>query len=130
MRKWIWAALAVVALGFASPAQAQIYSSSGALVANQVVRAAPGKLYSFEVSQDGAFAAAPWWIMIYDATVAPADGAVTPAKCFAQPPGATSASYAFNVPISFGLGIVIGVSSTGCFTKTQSVHAFISGDVQ
>lgn len=122
---------AVAALGLAvSPAAAQVSSSSTALAANQVVKGAPGVLYSFEVSADATLSAAAWWIMIYDATAAPVDGAVTPKKCYAQPSGAVSASYAFTRPVQFGVGITIGVSTTGCFTKTASVHAFISGDFQ
>jgi hypothetical protein len=122
-------ALAALSL-LASPALAQISSSSPALAANQVVKAGPGGLWGFEVSADATLSAAAWWVMIYDATAAPADGAVTPRKCYAQPLGAVSASYAWDRPIQFGTGIVIGVSTTGCFTKTASTHAFISGDFQ
>lgn len=68
--------------------------------------------------------------MIFNATSLPADGAVTPAKCYAEPAGAISASYGFNVPVQFSTGIVIGVSSTGFLTKTASAPAFISGDAQ
>jgi hypothetical protein len=129
MRKLVLAAVAAIGL-CASPAMAQVSSSSGALAANQVVKGAGGNLFSFEVSADSTLSGAAWWIMIYDAVAAPADGAVTPRKCYAQPSGAVSASYAFQAPISFSTGIVIGVSTTGCYTKTQSVHAFISGDFQ
>jgi hypothetical protein len=72
--------------------------------------------------------AAAWWIMIYDAVSAPADGAVTPAKCYAMPSGTTATTPAFGQRIKFKTGIVIGVSTNGCFTKAASVHAFISGD--
>ena len=128
MRRLILAA--IVALLGIFPATAQIYSSSPILAANQIIRASPGKLYSFEVSADSTLSAAAWWIMVYDAITAPADGTVTPAKCFAQASGTTSASYAFVNPVVFGSGITIGVSTTGCFSKTASAHAFISGDSQ
>lgn len=104
------------------------YVSSTALAANVVVKASPGNLYSFNVTADSTLSAAPWWIMIYDATSAPVDGAVTPAKCYAMPTGTTSFSAAFPVPLRLATGIVIGVSTTGPFTKTASTHAFISGD--
>jgi hypothetical protein len=39
-------------------------------------------------------------------------------------------SPAFIMPISLINGITIGVSSTGCFTKTASAHGFISGDAR
>lgn len=104
--------------------------SSSALAANTVIKASAGNLYSFQVSADSTLSAAAWWIMIYDATSAPADGAVTPKKCYALPSGSTLASFGFQYPVAFSTGIVIGVSTTGCFTKTASTHAFISGDAQ
>jgi len=103
--------------------------SSSALAANLVVNSGAASLYSFEVSADSTLSGAAWWVMVYDATSAPADGAVTPAKCYAMPSGATLLSASFGPgPITFSTGIVIGVSTTGCFTKTASTHAFISGD--
>jgi hypothetical protein len=106
------------------------HTQSSALASNLVVENAAGNLYSFEVSADSTLSGAAWWLMIYDATSAPADGAVTPAKCFAYPSGATGASYAFPTPVAFTTGITIAVSTTGCFTKTASAHAFIAGDFQ
>lgn len=106
------------------------YTSSAALAANQVVKASAGNLYSFDVSADSTLSAAAWWIMIYDAASAPVDGAVTPAKCYAMPAGTTGYAAAFFTPLRLGTGITIGVSTAGCFTKTASTHAFISGDAQ
>lgn len=105
-------------------------SVSAALAANQVVSATPANLYSFEVSADATLSGAAWWILIYDAVAAPADGAVTPVKCYALALGATNFKETFLYPIQFVTGIVIGVSTTGCFNKTASVHAFISGDAR
>jgi hypothetical protein len=102
--------------------------TSTTLEANHVIKASAGALYSFEVQADATLSAAAWWVMIYNATSAPADGAVTPAKCYQIPAGSPGANFAFPAPISFSTGIVIGVSTTGCFTKTASAHAFISGD--
>lgn len=104
--------------------------TSTALAANTVIKASAGNLYSFEVSADSTLSAAAWWIMIYNATSAPVDGAVTPLKCYAMPSGTTAFSAAFPTPIALSTGGVIGVSTTGCFTKTASTHAFISGDAQ
>lgn len=106
------------------------YTSSAALAANQVVKASAGNLYSFDVSADSTLSAAAWWIMIYDATSAPVDGAVTPAKCYAMPAGTTGYAAAFFTPLRMGTGITIGVSTSGCFAKVASTHAFISGDAQ
>lgn len=105
-------------------------TTTSALAANLVVKASAGNLYSFEVSADSTLSAAAWWIMLYNATSAPVDGAVTPLKCYALPSGATSYAAAFPVPVAFSTGITIGVSTAGCFTKTASTHAFISGDAQ
>ncbi len=106
--------------------------STTALAANLVVRNAAAKLQTFEVQADSTLSAAPWWVMIYDATSAPADGAVTPAKCYSIPMGISQIGGTFNSGgTSFTTGITIGVSTTGCFTKTASTHAaFISGDYQ
>lgn len=104
--------------------------SSSALAANTVIKASAGNLYSFEVSADSTLYAAIWYIMIYNATSAPTDGAVTPVKCYIMPANTYQYAGAFPTPISFSTGITIGVSTTGCFTKTASTHAFISGDAQ
>jgi hypothetical protein len=105
--------------------------STAALAANLIVNASPGNLYSFQVAADSTLSAAGWWVMIYNAASAPADGAVTPAKCYAVPAGTTTVSASFiDAGAAFTTGIVIGVSTTGCFTKTASTHAFISGDTK
>lgn len=104
--------------------------TTAALAANLVVKASAGNLYSFEVAADSTLSAAAWWIMIYNATSAPGDGAVTPLKCYAMASGTTSFAAAFPTPVAFSTGVTIGVSTTGCFNKTASTHAFISGDAQ
>lgn len=101
-----------------------------ALAANQVLKASAGNLYGFQVTPDSTLSAAAFWVMVYDATSAPADGAVTPKKCYGFPAGTTTAAFSWPTPISFSSGIVVGVSTTGCFTKTASTHAFFSGDVK
>ena len=113
---------------FTPTALATVNVPSAALVANQVIVASAASLYSFNVSADSTLSAAAWWIMIYNATTAPGDGAVTPARCYAMTSGTTSFSAAFPVGLPFATGITIGVSTTGCFTKTASTHAFIAGD--
>lgn len=105
-------------------------TTTSALAANSVIKASAGNLYSFEVAADSTLSAAAWWIMIYNATSAPGDGAVTPLKCYAMPSGTTSFAAAFPTPVAFSTGITIGVSTNGCFTKAASTHAFISGDAQ
>lgn len=101
-----------------------------ALATSQVIKSGAGNLYSFEVSADSTLSAAAWWILIFDATSDPGNGAVTPRKCYSQASGTTSIAYAWTIPIAFTAGITIVVSTTGCYTETQSAHAFISGDAK
>lgn len=114
------------------PIVAATPSAATALAANQVLKSSAGTLYSFEVQADSTLAAATWWVMVYNATSAPADGAVTPAKCYRQEAGVYQMGGTFGAGgIALSSGVVIGVSSTGCFTKTASTHAaFIAGDYQ
>ena len=106
------------------------HAQSAALAANLTLKSGAGNLYSFEVAADSTLAGAAWWVMIYDATSAPADGAITPAKCYSLPSGATTMTGAFPTPVAFATGITIGVSTNGCYTKAQSTHALIGGDYQ
>lgn len=101
------------------------------LCASDVLKNSAGALYSFEVQADATLSGAAWYVMIFDATSLPADGTVTPAKCYAQPSGTTQMGGTLAAGgATFGTGIVIGVSTTGCYTKTASTHAYIAGDFQ
>lgn len=106
--------------------------SSTALAASLVVCSGPCVLSDLQVNADATLAGAAWWIMVFNATSLPADGAVTPAKCYAEPAGVISDGRIFgNGGVALSTGAVIGVSTSGCFTKTTSTHAaFISGDHQ
>src|ERR1700679_4046915 len=114
----------------ASPASTT--ASCTALCSNLVLEASgPHNLYSFEVSADSTLAASAWWIMVWNLTALPSNGSgLTPFKCYAQAAGTVSASYALPTPVTLATGITIGVSTTGCFQQTASIHAFISGDAQ
>lgn len=101
---------------------------TGALATSKVVTSAPGSLKDFEVQADSTLSATTWYILILNAIVDPGNGAVAPQKCYTMPAGSQSYSGAFVNPPAFSVGIVIVVSTTGCFTETQSAHAFISGD--
>jgi len=113
--------------GTVTPA-ARTATTSTTLVANQIITASAGSLYSFDVQADSTLAASAWYIMVYNLAAAPVDGAVMPLKCYQMAAGTLGMSAAFPSPIRFSTGIVIGVSTTGCFIKTESAHAFISGD--
>lgn len=102
---------------------------STALEASRVLKASPGSLFSISI----AIGVTSGWLLLFDATTAPADGAVTPK--YAIPVGSNGtngfASINFDTfrPLSFTTGIVAVFSSTGPFTKTASATAFFSGQV-
>jgi hypothetical protein len=91
-----------------------------------VFKASAGNLYSVS----GTIGAAGW-IMVFNATSAPADGAVTPVA-WAQP--TSSGSWAINygtIPLVLSTGITVCASSTGPLTKTAySTNTVFSGRVQ
>lgn len=89
-------------------------------------------MFSFEVRADSTLSAAEWNILILNAASLPADGPVTPVKCYGISSGTIQAGGTFaGTGVSFPIGMVIVVSTnTSCFTLAASVHAFISGDAQ
>ena len=89
------------------------------------------KVVSFEVNADSTLDAGAWFLLMFDATSDPGNGAVAPAKCYSVPSGTAQMSGTFAPNgIWFQKGIVLVVSTTGCFTETQSAHAFIAVDWQ
>ena len=116
-----------VSLTAATPA------SSTALAGSKVVAAQAKSLFSFEVVLDSTAANAGAYVLIFNSTTDPADGAVTPLKCYYIPANTTGANTIGGTfaagGVAFSTGITIALSSTGCFTKTETTHAlFISGD--
>lgn len=109
---------------------AATHTQTSALAATLVVKASAGTLYGLEVSADSTLAGEAFWVMIFDATSAPADGAVTPAKVYAAPSGTLQWGASFGPGgVAFTTGISVAVSTTGPFTKTAAgSHAFIGGD--
>lgn len=113
--------------GTAAPA------STTALASSLVVKASAGTLYSFSATADSTLAptgSSVWYLMIFNATSAPADGAVTPVKCYQVSGAQTGGTFAAGGVGPFSAGITMVASTTGCFTKTASAHAFMSGDYQ
>jgi hypothetical protein len=103
------------------------HAQTSALASSLVAKASAGQLYGYQISADTTLSAAPWWVVIFDATSFPSNGAITPAGCVALPSGTTSYSVSDPVPgVTMATGITVGVSTTGCFTLTSSAHAFIS----
>lgn len=77
------------------------------------------------------------WLMVFNATSAPADGATTAGTgsgnlvdCVDIPAnGSRSISYP-TFPVNLSVGATAVISSTACATKTASTVGFISGTVQ
>lgn len=94
-----------------------------ALASSLVVSAGTGNLLYLNVV-NGASAG---FVMVFNATSAPADGAVTPALCYTMAANSTLQlpTNAIAQPF-FATGIVVVFSTTGCFSKTASATAFIA----
>jgi len=110
-------------------------ASSGPLMCQQgtasatlVCKASAGNLYGVQATVQASTVA--FWVLVFNATAAPVDGAVTPSKCFYVPANSTGTlSFPVFGPY-FSAGITFSASSTGCFTKTAVTanFPFLSGD--
>lgn len=71
------------------------------------------------------------YLMVFNQSTIPSSGAVTPMHCVAAPANITT-WLVFNngQEEAFPNGIVVVFSSTGCFSYTPSVNAFIHANVQ
>jgi hypothetical protein len=101
---------------------------SGAAEGTHVLKASAGNLYGLTTT----IGVTTGWVMVFNATSAPADGAVTPVFCrYIKSDGTGgSNSVEFKPPLAFSTGVSVAFSSTGCFTKTASATAFFAGQVQ
>lgn len=111
--------------GVATASFGIVPTATAAVASSQVLKASAGNLYGLNVVAG----ASAGFIMLFDATTAPADGAVTPKWVM---PLAANAAYAGSpsgndIGMNFAVGIVAVFSTTGPFTKTASATAFISG---
>lgn len=94
------------------------------IASNFLLKAGAGALYSLNCcpSDNG-------YVMLFDALAAPPNGVVRPA--WVMPCQSTSGSWwEFPVPLLFQNGILAVFSSSGPFSLTLSVSAFLSGQVQ
>lgn len=101
--------------------------STTALSAN-LTQTGPIGAFGFEVTADSTLYAGLWYILIFNTSTDPSDGAVTPTKCYVGLANSPTIAGGFTASSAFNSGITIAVSTTGCFTKTESTHAFISLD--
>ncbi len=103
---------------------------SAAAEATHVLKAGAGNAYAVYATN---LTSTQGFLLLINATSAPADGAVTPLACAPLAPnGVASLNYAPGPPGVFSTGITAVVTSAvTCFTKTTGViTAFISGSVQ
>ena len=99
---------------------------SSAAEGSHVLKASAGNLYGLSATSG----ASAGYVMVFNATSAPADGAVTPIFCYSIPATSSLGSDYSGAPAVFATGITIVFSTTGCFTKTISATAFFAGSVK
>ena len=100
---------------------------SAAAEGSHILKASPGCLLATYVT----IGATGGYLMIFNSTTVPADGAVTPVECIQVAASTTGwENWAPLPPEYFSLGIVAVFSTTGCFTKTIGSSVFFHGIVQ
>lgn len=109
-----------------SAAGAIVPSASAAVESNHVAKASAGNLYRVAITT-GATAG---YLMVFNATTAPADGAVAPLLCRAIAATSSLSIGLADMPARYTTGITLVFSSTGCFTKTASATAYFEWSVQ
>ncbi|WP_397586798.1 hypothetical protein [Sphingobium fuliginis] len=100
--------------------------ASTAVESNRVFKASAGNLYRLSITSG----ASAGYLMVFNATTAPADGAVTPLVCRAIAASSTLTISFSDFPARFSTGITAVFSTTGCFTKTASATAYFEGYTQ
>lgn len=101
---------------------------SAAVTGSTIFKASAGNLYSVSVTAG----ASAGFLLVFNSTTVPADGAVTPQQCIPIAANAHvdyDATYA-SIPERFTTGIVGVFSTTGCYTKTISATAFLRAQFQ
>lgn len=129
MMRPLFACLALLcatpALAQASPtAESNSPQASTAVESGHVWKASAALVYSVRAVAG----ASAGFVMVFDSTTVPADGAVTPKLCFSVPATSTIAHSFAEAPLYLPTGFSIAFSLTGCFTKTASATAFFSVD--
>lgn len=99
---------------------------SAAAESNHVFCTGPCFLRSVYVTSG----AAAGFVMSFNATSAPADGAVTPLDCVVLPANSTASLDYGDTSDVYPVGMTAVFSTTGCFTKTASATAFMKGRKQ
>lgn len=102
-------------------------TASTALVSNAVMCAAACNAFGgFVVNTD----TAPIWVMAFNATSKPADGAITTAQWFWQVPASSTLNYNLgygDIPTNWTTGLTLVCSSTGPLTLTADAKCLFGG---
>lgn len=99
-----------------------------AAASNSVLKASAGNLYRATVT----IGATSGWVMIFDATALPGNGATGASLKYCVPvnsdgtKGFLDISFG-DIPAAFATGITVGFSSTACNSLTASATAFFYG---
>ncbi len=101
---------------------------SSALESNHVLKSSAGILRGFQANIVTC-ATAPCWVLVFDATSLPGDGAVTPKKWYQVIQNQTLA-VGYSPPLSMATGITLGCSTSGPFTLAATVQCTFSGEVE
>lgn len=109
-----------------TPAIGIIPAVTSTLTSSLIIKSVPGNLYSVVVTGQTA-----GFLMLFNATTVPGDGAVTPTDCVQVPANSSvSINFAPSPPEVFSSGIVAVLSSTGCLVKTGLNALFIKALAQ
>ena len=109
-----------------TPASLSSASSNGAPVTGLVIKASKVSFYGAQVTPTTGLG----YLMLFNATTRPADGAVAPLKCWYLPTTNLTFTISYTNPLSLSAGAYLAFSSTGCATLTTLPTAIISGDYQ
>jgi hypothetical protein len=110
-----------------SPIPGVSVAQTTAITSAIIAKASAGNLVS--VSGSGF---ANQYIMLFNLTTIPTSGAVTPTKCFGplQANGPYDFAWGSGPTLTMSAGIIVAISSVGCFTLSMSNTAFISVEFQ
>lgn len=105
-------------------------AASTASESGHVFCTAACNLYSIELTS--LTATFTGYLMVFDATAVPSNGAVTPKHCLPVPALSAVGLDFSSLPEKYTSGVAVAFSnnSAGCFTLTASANAFFSGDVK
>lgn len=111
--------------GSAEAQMLRLQPSSTAAEGSRIICPGPCSLGGLQVNTG----ASSGWVLIFNATAVPADGAVVPVKWYQVGANQTLAM-SWDLPLRLTTGCIVVFSTTGPFIKTISATATISGEIQ